>query len=150
MEKSNIFGTADRRSVNPDWFTGRVWMKVLSDRIGADGQDIYHVHFPRGARTKLHSHNGAQVLIAVKGNGSLATYRRYGTKRSEFGIKKTQTVRLNAGDVVHIPPGTLHTHGSVSKGREFSHIAINVLPPNSEYRTDWFESDFKTRVSRKI
>ncbi len=151
MKKSNIFGTSDKRSVNPDWFTGKVWMKALSGRIGSKGQDIYHVHFRNGARTKIHSHNGPQLLIAVNGRGSLDTYRRYGTKESEFGIKKTGTVRLNRGDVVHIPPGSLHTHGSVSRDAEFSHIAINTLPPGKPgYETDWFESDFETRVSRKI
>lgn len=151
MKKSNIFGTADKRSVNPDWFTGRVWMKELSGKISSKEQDIYHVHFPKGARTKLHSHNGSQILVVVNGSGSLAMYQRYGTRRTEFKIKKTQTIRLNKGDIVCVPPKTLHTHGSVSKSREFSHIAINVLPPrNAVYKTSWFESDFETRAFKMI
>ena len=28
MKKSNISGTGDKRKVNPDWFTGKTWMKV--------------------------------------------------------------------------------------------------------------------------
>ena len=151
MKKSNIFGTTGKRSVNPSWFTGKVWMKALSDKIGSKGHDIYHVHFPDAARTKLHSHNGTQILIATSGSGSLVTYERYGTKKSDFKIKKTQTVRLNRGDIVSIPPNTLHTHGSISKDAEFSHIAINVLPPKrSRYVTEWYESDFKSTVSGKI
>jgi len=33
MKKSNIFGTGDKRKVNPKWFTSKTWMKVLSDKI---------------------------------------------------------------------------------------------------------------------
>lgn len=151
MKKSNIFGTSDKRSVNPNWFTGKVWMKELSGKIGSKEQDVYHVHFPKCSRTKLHSHNGSQILIAVSGSGSLVMYQRKGTKRSNFDIKKTQTIKLNKGDIVYIPPKTLHTHGSTLKNVEFSHIAINVLPSkNSEYRTDWFESDFETRAFKMI
>jgi hypothetical protein len=45
MKKSNISGTGDKRNVNPNWFTGKTWMKVLSEKIKAKDQDIYHVHF---------------------------------------------------------------------------------------------------------
>ena len=147
MKKSNIFGTSNRRSINPKWFTGKVWMKELSSKIGSKEQDIYHVHFPNGSRTKLHSHNGAQLLIATSGNGSLITFSKQGTQRSEFSIKKTKTIKLNVGDIVYVPPKTLHTHGSISD-EEFSHIAINVLPQNSEYKTEWFESDEKSKYRR--
>ena len=67
IKKSNINGSTDRREVNPEWFTGKTWMKVLSDKIKAKDQDIYHVHFEKGSKTKLHFHNGNQVLMAVKG-----------------------------------------------------------------------------------
>ena len=147
--KTSIFGTSDRREINPEWFTGEVWMKVLSEKIKSEEQDMYHVHFQRGARTKLHSHNGAQVLIVTGGSGSLETYRRYGTKKSEFAIKKTSTIGLKKGDVAYIRPKSLHSHGSASKSKEFSHIAINVLPSrNSQYKTEWYESDYKTRASK--
>ena len=55
--------TTDRRNVNPEWFTGKTWMKVLSEKIKSKDQDIYHVHFEKGSKTKLHFHNGNQVLI---------------------------------------------------------------------------------------
>jgi hypothetical protein len=52
---------------------------------------------------------------------------------------------------VHIPAKTLHTHGSVDKKKPFSHIAINILPrKNAEYKTTWYESDFKSKVSKSI
>ena len=151
MEKSNIFGAGNQRKVNTDWFTNKTWMKVLSDKIKSKDQDIYHVHFEKGSRTKIHLHNGNQVLIATKGKGSLEIFKKYGTKKSDFKIKKTQRISLNEGDIVHIPAGILHTHGSIDKKKTFSHIAINILPKkNSEYKTTWYESDFKTKVTKMI
>ncbi|MDC0209861.1 cupin [Nitrosopumilus sp.] len=149
MNKSNIKGKNDRRDVNSEWFTGKTWMKVLSEKIKSKDQDIYHVHFEKGSRTKLHFHNGNQVLMAVKGKGSLEIFKKYGTKKSDFKIKKTERISLNEGDIVHIPAKTLHTHGSIDKNKEFSHIAINILPKkNSIYKTIWYESDFKNKVTK--
>lgn len=151
MNKSNIFGKGDQRKVNPDWFTGKTWMKVLSTKIKSQDQDIYNVHFEKGSRTKLHAHNGNQVLIGVKGKGSLEIFKRYGTSKSNFKIKKTQRIVLGEGDIVHIPAKALHTHGSIDAKKEFSHIAINILPKkNSEYKTTWYESDFRTNATNII
>ena len=133
MNKTNIKGTNDKRDVNPEWFTGKTWMKVLSEKIKSKDQDIYHVHFQKGSRTKLHYHNGNQVLIGIKGKGSLEIFKRYGTKKSDFKIKKTEKISLNEGDIVHIPANTLHTHGSINKNKEFSHIAINILPRKIQF-----------------
>lgn len=150
MKKSNIHASGDKRKINPEWFTNRVHMKDISSKIKSKEQDIYHVYFENGAKTKMHSHNGNQILIVTKGTGSLETFRRYGASKTNFKIKKTEKISLNEGDVVYIPSNTLHTHGSTKKGM-FSHIAINILPSkNSEYKTSWYESDFKTNVTKKI
>jgi quercetin dioxygenase-like cupin family protein len=151
MVKSNINGHADKRKVNPEWFTDKTWMKVLSDKIKSKDQDIYHVHFENGSRTKLHFHNGNQVLMAVKGKGSLELFKKFGSKKTEFKIKRIERISLNDGDIVHIPAKTFHTHGSINKNKEFSHIAINILPKkNSTYKTTWYESDFKNKVTKII
>ncbi|MGH1566509.1 MAG: cupin domain-containing protein [Nitrosopumilus sp.] len=151
MQKSNIFGSNDKRVVNPDWFTSKTWMKVLSDKIKSKEQDIYHVHFEKGSRTKLHLHNGNQILIATKGKGSLEIFKRYGSTKTNFKIKRTEKIPLNEGDIVYISAKVLHTHGSVDKKKTFSHIAINILPKkNSTYKTTWYESDFKANVSKII
>ena len=148
MKKSNISGSGDQRKVNPDWFTGKTWMKVLSEKIKSKDQDIYHVHFEKGSRTKLHLHDGNQVLIATKGKGSLEIFRKYGTKKTDFKIKRTERITLNEGDIVHIPAKVLHTHGSIDKRKEFAHIAINILPrKNAQYKTTWYESDFKSKAT---
>lgn len=150
MKKSNIFGTNDQRKVNSEWFTDKTWMKVLSNKIKAKDQDIYHVHFENGSKTKLHWHNGNQVLIGIKGEGSLELFRKYGSKKAEFKIKKIEKIAINEGDIVHIPAKTFHTHGAINK-KTFSHIAINILPrKNTEYKTTWYESDFKSKVSKIV
>lgn len=142
MTKSNIFGSDDQREVNPKWFTGRTWMKMLSLGIGADKQDMYHVHFEAGARTKLHRHDGSQILIVTEGRGSLEVFESDGPTGDTFGIKKQKTTPLSSGDVVYIPANTLHTHGSTDTAQTFSHIAINNLPCGvGEYMTEWYESD---------
>jgi len=151
MKKSNIYSSGDQRKINPDWFTGRVHMKDVSSKIKSRQQGIYHVYFHNGSKTKLHSHNGNQILIATKGAGSLEIFRRFGKSKKNFKIKKTEKLNLNEGDTVFIPAKTLHTHGSVNKKKTFSHIAINILPTkNSEYKTIWYESDFKSSVSNTV
>ena len=151
MKKTNIFGSGDQRKVNPEWFTNKTWMKVLSNKIKSQDQDIYHVYFEKGSKTKLHWHNGNQVLIGVKGKGSLEIFKRYGASKNNFTIKRIERITLNEGDIVHIPEKTLHTHGSIDKNKTFSHIAINILPrKNVEYKTVWYESDFKSKVSKII
>ncbi|MFB5627885.1 MAG: cupin domain-containing protein [Nitrosarchaeum sp.] len=150
MEKSNIYSSGDKRKINPDWFTNKVHMKDISSKIKSKEQDIYHVYFENGAKTKMHLHNGNQVLIVTKGVGSLEIFQKYGTNKENFKIKRTQKISLKEGDIVHIPSDTLHTHGATNK-KTFSHIAINILPSkNSEYKTKWYESDFKTKVTKII
>jgi len=151
MKKTNIFGRGDQRKVNPYWFTGKTWMKVLSERIESKDQDIYHVHFEKGSRTKLHQHDGNQVLIAIKGKGSLEIFKKYGSTKTNFKIKRIERISLNEGDIVHIPAKVLHTHGSADKKKSFTHIAINILPKkNASYKTTWYKSDFKSKVSEII
>lgn len=126
-------------------------MSDISGVIGSKEQHIYHVFFERGAKTKLHAHNGNQILIVTKGRGVLEIFAKKQHKKDNFGIKRTKKISLNPGDVVYIARGTLHTHGSADKNRLFSHIAINIIPAkNREYQTVWYDSDFKTRAGNII
>lgn len=148
MKKTNIFGSDAQREVNPDWFIGRVWMKVLSQTLGSAKQDMYHVHFEKGARTKLHRHDGSQILVVTEGRGSLVMYESDDADSDSFPIRETGTIPLLTGDVVYIPENTLHTHGSTDTASTFSHIAINNMPCGvGEYVTAWYESadDLVTR-----
>ena len=139
----NLYTRGNQRRINADWFTGKVRMKDVGEALEISGHDMYHVYFEEGSRTKLHEHNGDQILIVTEGVGSLELFSRE-SKKSDSGIKRMQKTSLKKGDVVYIPAKTLHTHGSSYSKAVFSHIAINIMSKRStKYRTVWYESDLK-------
>jgi len=148
LKKSNIHSRIEEKKANPDYFTGHVMMKEITPVVKSREQNIYHVTFSNGARTKLHTHSGGQILVVTQGIGSLEMYSKLGNGKSKFKIKKLEKTSLREGDIVYIPAKNLHTHGAVGK-KTFSHIAINARPsPAKEVITTWYESDFKTRVTK--
>ena len=149
MEKTSIHTKTNEMKVNPDYFTGKVLLQELSSIVKSQEQKIFHVTFKNGARTKIHDHSGGQILIVTKGRGSLQMYSKSGNNKLKFQIKKTDKINLFEGDIVYIPAKKLHTHGSIDKKGVFSHIAINAKPSiNKDAKTTWYESDFKTKVTK--
>ncbi|HSG74320.1 MAG TPA: cupin domain-containing protein [Nitrosopumilaceae archaeon] len=149
MKKISVHSNPTAKA-NPDYFTGPVLMNEITGVLKSKEQKIFHVTFKNGARTKIHNHNGGQILIVTQGMGSLVMYSKLGNGKSSFRIKKGEKTNLLEGDIVYIPAKKLHTHGSIDKKKVFSHIAINANPSKSiPAKTTWYESDFKTRV-RKI
>jgi quercetin dioxygenase-like cupin family protein len=150
LKKSNIHAKFEEKKANPNYFTGNVTMKEISSRLNSKEQNIYHVTFNNGARTKLHTHSGGQILVVTQGIGSLQMYSKSGNNKSKFKIKKLDKISLREGDIVYIPAKKLHTHGAVNK-KTFSHIALNTRScPNKEVITSWYESDFKTSVTKML
>jgi len=148
MKKRNAFSKGKQAKVNPNYFTGKTNLWEISNIVNSKEQKIYHVIFKNGSKTKLHQHTGGQLLITTKGFGSLTMYKKIGKGKSKFNIKKLEEIKLKVGDVVYIPSKRLHTHGSIRKS-DFSHIAINSFPSkNTEPKTVWYESDFKSSVSK--
>ncbi len=132
-----------KRRINPDYFTGSTALAELTGRLGAKKTRIYHVDFSGGAATKLHTHTGAQLLIATGGGGYLAFYKKTGA-----AAKETRRIPLKAGGMAYIDPGVLHAHGSSGRGK-FSHIAINFpTAAGAESKAVWYESDPDGRISR--
>jgi len=150
LKKGNI-SSAPIKKVKKDYFTGPVTLREISGITKPNEHDMYHVIFKKSARTKIHFHTGAQMLIVTKGTGSLAYYKKMSGGISKFKILKTKTVNLTSGDVVYIPAKILHTHGSIRKNSVFSHIAINFYPKkNQKPKTEWYESDLRSNVTSKI
>jgi len=146
--KENIFAKGKIRKVSSNYFTGPVYAREISN-VKSPEHRIYHVTFKKGTITKLHHHQGGQTLIVTKGKGTLTFYKQTSKGRSKFKIKKIKSVPFKVGDIAYIPAKTLHTHGSSNKKQDFSHIAINSSPiKNQEPKTTWFESDFKSKVSK--
>jgi len=153
MQKENLFtryGIPSKKA-KTNYFTGKIAAKDISAKIKPSSEKIYHVTFKNGARTKLHFHDGGQTLIVTKGKGSLVMYKKIGNGAKSFKMKKVESINLNKGDCVHIPAKKLHTHGSINKNEDFAHIAINSFPKkNSEPKTIWYESDFKSNVTERL
>ena len=150
MKKSNIL-SSPAKNIKTDYFTGPVKLHEISGITRPKEHDMYHVIFKKSARTKLHFHTGGQLLIVTKGTGSLIHYKKISTGTTKFKITKTKIINLNCGDVVYIPPKTLHTHGSIKKNLVFSHIAINFYSKNNrKSQAIWYESDLRSNVMSKI
>ncbi len=148
--KENIFSKGKKRKIKPNYFTGPIVAREISN-VKAPEHKIYHVTFKKGSKTKLHYHQGGQTLIVTRGVGNLVYFKKIGNGRSKFKIKKTREIRLEFGDIAYISPKEFHTHGSINKNQNFSHIAINSSPiKNREPKTMWFESDFKSTVSKML
>lgn len=95
-------------------FTGRVWADPV---LGAeDGIMVNNVFFEPAARTHWHTHEVAQVLQVLAGEGRVQS--RDGTGS-----------RLQAGDTVHIPAGEEHWHGG-SPDSFLLHTATSIGTTN--------------------
>jgi quercetin dioxygenase-like cupin family protein len=99
-------------------FTGRVWADPVF--AAEDGIMVNNVFFEPGARTHWHTHQVAQVLQVVAGEGRVQS--RDGTGS-----------RLQAGDTVHIPAGEEHWHGAAPESF-LLHLAVSVGA------TDWLDA----------
>ena len=110
-----------------DTFTGEVWGDVV---LADDGITVNSVFFAPGARTHWHTHDQGQILVVTSGQGRARSRDGSGGK-------------LTPGDVVWIPPGEEHWHGSDADSYVL-HLAISLgghewLDPVSddEYGEGW-------------
>jgi quercetin dioxygenase-like cupin family protein len=111
-------------------FTGRVWADPI---LGAEeGVVVNNVFFEPAARTHWHTHEIAQVLYVLAGEGRV---------QSRDGSGST----LTAGDTVHIPAGEEHWHGA-APGSYLLHLAVSVGA------TSWLEpvdeSDYRGTIDQ--
>jgi quercetin dioxygenase-like cupin family protein len=90
-------------------FTGPVARQTLAP----DSKDfnISIVNFEKGVRNKWHIHASDQVLIVTSGSGVVAT--------------DAEERRVNEGDVIFVPAGERHWHGSNGES-DFAHIALQL------------------------
>lgn len=91
-------------------FDGTVWADPVLPTT--DGVTINSIYFTPGAHTHWHRHERGQILQVTAGSGWVC---------SEGGAPQ----RLQAGDVVWVPPGERHWHGA-STGSAMAHLAISL------------------------
>ena len=70
LKKGNIT-SASVKKVKKNYFTGPVTLRDVSSITKPNEHDLYHVTFKKSARTKIHYHTGAQMLIVQKVTGAL-------------------------------------------------------------------------------
>ena len=144
MKKENI-GTIkpddSLLSEKRNYFVGKVILHDISRVIDVEDQKVYYAGFRNGARTKVHYHEGGQMLLVTQGKGVLVLYKS-STKGQRIKIKPISKSLLKVGDMVYIPKHTLHWHGAIEK-KNFSHIAFNSFTSSGkEARTIWYDSDY--------
>ena len=89
-------------------FTGReVTRQVLLPE--SKEYDVNIINFGKGVRNKFHAHDHEQILIVTAGKGVVAT--------------ETEEKAVTVGDIVLIPAGEKHWHGSAGDS-DFSHIFV--------------------------
>jgi quercetin dioxygenase-like cupin family protein len=124
------------------YFVGDAWLSDISIKLKIHGEKAYLANFNNGARTKVHYHQGGQILVVTRGQGMLVIYKKTDIHRDTVKIKKLSQSSLGEGDVAFIPKNTLHWHGAL-KGKNFAHIALNIFTEKAkEAETIWYESDF--------
>ena len=131
------------------YFVGDAWLNDISVKLKIKGEKAYLANFNNGARTKVHYHQGGQILVVTQGKGMLVLYKKTDIKKDTVKITKFSQTALEKGDVAFIPKNTLHWHGAL-KGTNFAHIALNIFTEKAkEAQTIWYESDF-TSYAKKI
>jgi mannose-6-phosphate isomerase-like protein (cupin superfamily) len=128
MQKKNIVYTKQESYEKyKDKFTGDFIIKNLLDNIDSKEQEMYHVTFKDGCRTKPHLHPSEQILIATEGRGIVVFAKRISIEPddiTETKIEIEKTVILEKNDVICVPAFMLHWHGCKDTNEDFSHIAI--------------------------
>jgi quercetin dioxygenase-like cupin family protein len=131
------------------YFVGDAWLNDISAKLKIKGEKAYLANFNNGARTKVHYHQGGQILVVTRGHGMLVIYKKADIKKDTVKITKLSQTALGEGDVAFIPQNTMHWHGA-TKGKNFAHIALNIFTEKAkEAQTIWYESDF-TSYAKKI
>lgn len=104
-------------STEPELMDGEVQASTALRRAGLAGEFEGHtvraaeVTFRPGERTKMHTHDGIQVLYVTGGTGVVATREERRT--------------VAEGDLVLFPPGEEHWHGTDDDAEEpFSHLYV--------------------------
>ncbi len=89
-----------------DKFTGDFIIKNVLDNNDSNEQEMYHVTFRNGCRTRPHIHASDQVLIATEGKGIVVFAKRImidpeNITKTDIEIEKT--VMIEKGDVICVP-----------------------------------------------
>ena len=117
-------GERTTKQGSPDTFTGTVFQDPVITANSPSRLGGSVVTFTPGARTAWHAHPVGQTLYCLTGVGRIC-----------FQGQPPQAI--NPGDIVNIPPNTMHWHGA-SPDRLFAHLALSEAGEKGE-GTVWGE-----------
>lgn len=80
---------------------------LVDEACGACGMSMGWMVFPPGGMTDTHTREVEEAIYIIRGRSAL--------------VFDDETVTLEAGDAIFIPPGTRHRHENVSDG-EMEHL----------------------------
>lgn len=93
-----------------DWFTGDVYVDVITSPTAPSRIGAFNVHFAPGARTAWHTHPVGQTIYILEGVGRC--------QRKDGPVEE-----LRPGDRVYFDPGEEHWHGA-APDRFMAHLAM--------------------------
>ena len=99
---------------------GDVWRRQIANAQTTEGEDFSFsiVQFSAGAKTKLHTHSGDQILYCLAGIGEVGA--------------NGKTELISVGDTVVIPANEIHWHGAGNSGSPMTHIALTKADSETE------------------
>lgn len=101
---------------NPERFSGPVFIHELSGATDSSELEILAVFFEPGARTLPHTHQTAQLLYFLEGEGVVGT--------------REERVLYRSGGMAMIPAGEWHWHGATPTA-SMGHMSIRPGGPSS-------------------
>lgn len=90
---------------------GEIWRQSITDDYSKTLR-VGMVDFKDGAHTKMHTHDGDQVLVIMEGEGLYKT--------------ETEEVYVKAGDVLLFAAGEVHSHGA-APGKSVKQLGIRAV-----------------------
>jgi quercetin dioxygenase-like cupin family protein len=90
---------------------GKIFLNRLSERLSSDELKSYFIRFEKGSKSKIHLHDSEQILVGISGVGKLEIF----SKIDDTSFELEESLELNEGDAVLIPPETPHWHGATEK-----------------------------------
>jgi len=122
-KEMSVFLKGEANEDFAQYFIGQSYLNMISTEQVVIG----NVTFEPKCRNYWHIHHadkgGGQMLLVMAGEG---WYQEWGKP----------AIKLQAGDVVHIPAQVKHWHGA-TQNSWFQHLAIEV--PGENCKTEWCE-----------
>lgn len=90
---------------------GKIYLNRLSENFSTKEFKSYFIKFEKGARSKVHLHDSDQIIIGISGIGQLVIFSKINNNQDNT-LEIEKSLKLEEGEAVLIPAGTLHWHGA--------------------------------------